>query len=331
MQRIKEHIKTRRFSRFYLLYGEEDYLKKLYKNQLKAAVLADGGDMNYSRFEGRGISITQLTETAQTLPFFNDYRFILIEDSGLFKSQSDLADLIKDFPDTTVLVFSEKEIDKRNRLYKAVSSMGIICEMNGMEEKNLKLWAASLLSKEHKKIRESDLVYLFEKSGTDMELLSRELEKLISYTGSRDIVTRNDIDEICTTQVTSRIFVMIDNLAAGNTAAALHLYKDLLSNREKPLSILFLISRHFNILLQIKESETLGLDDKTAAAHAGVPPFSIRKYRSQSRNFTEKQLKNFLESCLEIENKVKSGRLNEQMAVELLLTGIHKAGCEYPL
>lgn len=324
MHRIKEHIKNHQFSRCYLLYGEEDYLKNLYKNQLKTAVLGDGGDINFSYFEGKNISATQLIDAAQTLPFFHDFRFLLVENSGFFKSQNELSDVIKEFPDTTVLVFVEHEIDKRNRLYKAVSSIGTVCEMNGLEEKNLKLWAASVLAKERKKIRESDLTYLFEKSGTDMELLSRELEKLSSYTGEREIIERADIDEICTTQVTSRIFVMIDDLAAGNITAALHLYKDLLSNREKPMSILFLITRHFNILLQMKEAQHLRLDDKTAAANASVPPFTVRKYRGQAKNFSEEQLKEILEECLRLENDVKVGKMNEQIAVELLLTGVKK-------
>jgi DNA polymerase-3 subunit delta len=324
MHRIKEHIRNHQFSRCYLLYGEESYLKNLYKNQLKAAVLGDGGDMNFSYWEGKGISVTQLVNDVQTLPFFHDFRFVLVENSGFFKSQNDLADFMKDFPDSTVLVFVENEIDKRNRLYKAVSSLGTVCEMNGMDEKNLKLWAASLLAREHKKIRESDLTYLFEKSGTDMELLVRELEKLESYVGEREIIERSDIDEICTTQVTSRIFVMIDDLAAGNVAGALHLYKDLLANREKPMSILFLITRHFNILLQMKEAERLRLDDKTAAGNAGVPPFAVRKYRGQAGNFSEEQLKHVLDECLRLENDVKVGKMDEQIAVELVLAGVKK-------
>lgn len=323
MQQIKEHIKNHQFSRCYLFYGEEDYLKNLYKNQLTAAILADenGNNINYSYFEGKNISITQLNLAAQTLPFFHDFRLILIENSGLFKTQNELADLLKTFPTSTITIFIEKEIDKRNRLYKAVRSLGTICEMNGMEEKNLKLWAASILSKEHKKIRESDLVYLFEKSGTNMELLCREIEKLISYTMDREIITRTDIEEICTTQAESKIFVMIDHLATGNITKALSLYKDLLFNREKPMSILYLISRHFNILLQIKEAETLHFDNKTIASYIGIPPFSVKKYQEQSHHFTEIQLKNFLETCLKLEQDVKSGQINEQIAVELLLAG----------
>lgn len=320
MQRIKEDIKNHQFAHCYLFYGNETYLKNLYKRELKKAVLADSSDMNYSHFEGKSIPIHSIVHAAQTMPFFSDYRFLLVEDSGLFKTQSELADSIKTFPASAILVFVEQEIDKRNRLYKTVRSIGTVCEMNGLDEKNLKIWAASLLQKNGKKIRESDLVYLFEKSGTNMELLTQEIEKLSSFTGERDIITRSDINEICTTQVVSRIFLMIDQLAVGNTASALRLYHDLLANREKSMSILYLISRHFNFLLQMKEAALLRLDDKTAAVQLGVPPFTIKKYRDQSQHFSTQQLKEILNTCLCLEQDIKTGQLKEQLAVEILLT-----------
>jgi len=322
MQKLKEQIKTKKFSRCYLLYGEEQYLKNYYKHQLKRAVLGDSSDINYTCFEGKNPARTQVLEAVQTMPFFSDYRFVLVQNSGLFKTQNEFVDLVKTLPDTVVLVFVEQEIDKRNRLYKAVQSVGSICELNGLDEKDLKIWAASLLAKEHKKIRETDLLYLFEKSGTDMELLSKELIKLASYTGERTAIERADIDTICTTQVTSHIFLMIDCMASGDKKKALGLYAGLLANREKPLSILFLITRHFNILLQIKEAESLRLDNKTTASRIGIPLFSVRKYQAQAKGFTEQNLKQYLELCLQFEYDVKNGRLAEQFAVELLLVKI---------
>lgn len=38
---------------------------------------------------------------------------------------------------------------------------------------------------------------------------SAELEKLISYTLGRDVITDEDVETICTTQVTNKIFDMI--------------------------------------------------------------------------------------------------------------------------
>ena len=49
MQRLKEDIKNKTFHKLYLLYGEEDYLKKLYRDSLKKAVLEGSDDMSPSR------------------------------------------------------------------------------------------------------------------------------------------------------------------------------------------------------------------------------------------------------------------------------------------
>ena len=46
---------------------------------------------------------------------------------------------------------------------------------------------------------------------------------------------------------------MIDAIAQKNSKRAMTLFHDLIILREKPLSILYLLLRHFHLLLQIKE------------------------------------------------------------------------------
>lgn len=58
-----------------------------------------------------------------------------------------------------------------------------------------------------KKITQRDMELLLTKTGTDMGNLRMEMEKLISYTEGRDVVTAEDIEEICTTQTTNRILI----------------------------------------------------------------------------------------------------------------------------
>jgi DNA polymerase-3 subunit delta len=198
MQNIKEDIKRNQYKPVYLLYGTEDYLKKLYKSKLKDGILGNSDDMNYTYYEGKGIDIYKVIETAETLPFFSDRRLIIIENCGLFKAQNDLADYIRKMPETTYIVFVENEIDKRNRLYKAVKECGAISQMDGLDENNLKLWITSLLNKNGKKITANTLMYLLGKSGTDMENLSNEVEKLICYALDREIITNEDVDMVDT-------------------------------------------------------------------------------------------------------------------------------------
>ncbi len=319
MKNIKEHIKQNQFKPVYLLYGTESYLKKLYKDKLKTAILGDGDEMNYSYFEGKGVDIPKVIATADTLPFFSDKRLIIIENSGLFKSQNNLADYIKSIPETTHIVFAETEVDKRNRLFKAVKDVGTISEMNGMDEANLKLWVASLLDKDKKKITGETILYLLGKTGTDMENIQNEVEKLICYAMDRGVITAEDIDTVCTTQISGKIFLMIDAIGSRRQQQALDLYYDLLALKEKPMSILFLITRQFNILVQVKDLAALGYNNTVISQKTGLMPFTISKYLSQGRNFTMKTLKEALQSCAEIEEQIKTGRLIDTIGVELLI------------
>ena len=85
---LNEHIKNRTFKRCYLLYGAEAYMIRYYKNSLKNAVIGSGDKMNLSTFSGKITDINNIIEPAETLPFFSDYRCILLENSGLFSSSN---------------------------------------------------------------------------------------------------------------------------------------------------------------------------------------------------------------------------------------------------
>lgn len=319
MMVIKEHIKSGKFKQFYLLYGSEAYLKKLYKDKLKTAILQDGDEMNFSYFEGKDPDQKEILAVAQTLPFFADRRLIIIENSGLFKSQNELAEGLKGIPETTYFIFVEEEVDKRNKLFKLVKDSGTVSEMNGLDEKNLKLFVASLLNQEGKKISEQTVSYLLDRCGSDMINLKNEVDKLISYSYGRDSITVEDIDAVVTTQLTGKIFQMIDAIGSKQQEKALNLYYDLLALREKPMSILYLIIRHFNILLQVKELTASGYSPSVISEKVGVPPFAAPKYVSQSRNFTVKRLIEALEFGTDVEEQVKTGRMAEKVSVELFI------------
>ena len=201
MNIIKQHIKDKQFKKVYLIYGSEAYLKRLYKNKLKSAILSTDDTMNYTYSEGKEVDANEIKHIADTMPFFADQRLIIIENCGWFKASTDFADYVKEIPDTTCIVFVEAEVDKRNRLYKAVKEVGYVSEMNGMEEKNLKLWIVSLLNKENKKITDATMSHFLNKVGSNMDNIECELNKLISYCLDKEIIESTDIDAVCTERV----------------------------------------------------------------------------------------------------------------------------------
>lgn len=319
MQKINSDIKSGSFAPVYLLYGEEAFLRRSYKNRLRQAMVGDD-TMNFTYYEGKDFSITELMDIAETLPFFAERRLIIVENSGFFKKESgELADYLDRMPDTTHLLFVEEEVDKRNKLYKRITKLGYAAECKRQTAGELKKWAARGLAGFGKKITESTLELFLTKTGDDMENIHRELEKLIGYVGEREVVEAKDVEAITTTQLSNRIFDMIHAIAAGERRKALALYGDLLALKEPPMRILFLIARQFHGLLQVKELREQGAGKDEIAAKCRLQPFLVGRYMSQASRFTKEQLENYVRLAVETEDAVKKGNLKDNLAVELLL------------
>lgn len=320
MQTLNRDIKERNFKPVYLIFGEETFLRNSYKNRLREAIVGDD-TMNLSVFEGKGLDVDELIRLADTMPFFAERRLILVEDSGFFKSAPDaLVQYLPSMPDTTCLVFAETEVDKRSRLYKKVRELGYAAEMARQDAASLARWAGGILAKEGKKITARTMEHLLEMTGDDMENIRMELDKLVSYTLNRDVITDADVEAICTVRVTSRIFEMIAAISSRQTKKAMDLYEDLLTLKEPPMRILFLIARQFNQILQVKELMNQGMDRSAIASRLKMQPFVVGKVMPQARQFSREQICSYVELCVDAEEGVKSGKLQDRLAVELLIT-----------
>lgn len=320
MQSILRDIKEQDFKQIYLLFGAEDYLRKQYRGKLKSALLPEDDTMNYTYYEGTDINVAAVIDQAETMPFFADRRVIVIENSGLFKHNGEqLAEYLTDPSAATYFIFVEPEIDKRSKLFKTVRDKGRAVEFAIQDEATLKKWIRSIVIKENKTISEAALNAMLEKTGNDMENIRRELEKLICYTLEKDEIGREDVEAVCTVRINNRIFDMINAIAEKKQKEALRLYYDLLELKEPPMRILFLITRQFNLLLQVKELKKKGFDAKTIAQKTGLHSFLIGKYAAQAGKFASKALRQALEDCITADESVKTGRMIDKMSVELLI------------
>ncbi|MDD6056858.1 MAG: DNA polymerase III subunit delta [Clostridiales bacterium] len=325
MRAIDEDIKTGNFKQLYLLYGTEGYLKKQYRDKLKNALAAEGDSMNFSAYQGKDINPREVIDLAETLPFFAERRVILIENSGFFKNTcEELAEYLPQMAPDTYMIFVEEEIDKRSKTYKAAKNVGHLVEFSTQSEELLTRWIFSRLKKEGRNITGAVMQLFLSKTGTDMGNIDRELEKLICYTMGRDVVTAEDVNAIVTEQIANKIFDMVNAIADHDQRKALELYYDLLALKEPPMRILYLVLRQFSILFHIRDMTRCGLDKQTMAKKAGIPPFAVSRNVAQAKGFSVLQLKEALCYGAKLEEAVKTGQMNDQMAVELFLVRYSK-------
>lgn len=327
MKTIDEDIKTGKLKQIYLLYGEETYLKRQYRDKLKAAMVSPEDNMNFSAYEGKGINPKELIDLAETLPFFADRRLILIENSGFFKTTAeDLVEYLKVLPTTVYFLFVEEEVDKRSKMYKTVHKEGSTVNFERQKEDILIRWISGRLRREHKSITTEAMQLFLSMTGNDMETIDKELEKLLCYTLERDSISAEDVGAVCTGQVNNRIFDMINAIAGGHKSEALRLYYDLIELKEPPMRILFLLARQFQILLNVKDLRKQGFDQKAIASKAGIPPFAVGRNLKQAEVFSMQKLQQALEDAASAEADIKMGRMTDRLAVELLIVKYAASG-----
>lgn len=330
MAQVKEDIKNSSFKKAYLLFGEEAYLRNYYKKALRNALVSPDDTLNYSYFEGSNTDIGQVVDLINTMPFMADHRVVLCENTGWMAKEegsesanlSMLTDALENIGEDVVFILSEQKADKRSKLFKLINKIGVVEEYKAETEDNLARWCMGYLRNQGKAIQPSVAGYLVSEVGTDMTLLSLELDKLAAWCLDRNEVTQKDVDTVCTHQVNGKIFDMITAISQKRQKEALRLYYDLLTLRESPFHIQSLLVRQYNNMLVIKDGLNRGYSAQIIAQKAGMQDWLVRRMSDTVRRMTLRQIRDCIEACAKAEEDIKTGNMADTLSIELLIISL---------
>ena len=100
---------------------------------------------------------------------------------------------------------------------------------------------------------------------------------------------------------------------------ALELYYDLLTLKEPPMRILFLLAKQYRQLLLAKQFAAAGLAQTEIGSKLGVPGFVVKNITTCARAYTISELEQAVKDFVDAEESVKTGRLEDKLSVELLI------------
>ena len=220
------------------------------------------------------------------------------------------------YGDDAAFILKEKKAGRKAEpVYRNIS-------YKDLREDDVKRYIAGWLKKSGKKIRGDDASYLISLAGKDLYTLNQEINKLISYTGKEEIVSRADIDALVTAKIEDKIFDLTDAIAAGNKDLVKKRYREMIMLREPPLRILYMLIRQYRILLIVYDMDRRRMQDVEIAQAAGIRDFAVRKNRKLLRGYDEKTLTGIMELCLDTETRIKTGQVGDQIGLEALLISL---------
>ena len=309
-----------------LFEGEEEYLKKKALMDLRAALLPAGmEELNETTLTAPAPD--EIVAAAETLPFMADRRLIVVRDekslSGRAEADEKLLDYLPKVPQTAVLLFfcGEKP-DGRKKLYAAVKKLNGIVTFSPMKDRELTAFVINAFREQGKECNERTAEYLIFTSGTDSNQLLAEVNKIASHNLATSSVTPEEVTALATPSLECTVFQMVDAVVSRQNNRAFSLLQSQLLLGSDRLYILAMLLRQFRLLQHIKIMQYEKRSREDIRGALGVPSFALDQYLRQASFYTGGQVKQAVKICFDTEYAVKSGKLNQDGALEAAILKI---------
>jgi DNA polymerase-3 subunit delta len=335
------------------LYGEDTYrLKQKLKDMKEKYISASLGDTNLAVLDGKTVTADDIIRQALAYPFLAKSRLVIVENllmsakktsegkatktkeekpGKVVTTQEKIGEFLPKVPESTILVFAESgSPDKRSSLFKKLSKLKMAQEFQPLDEPGVKKWIREEVNRFGGQIAPDATEKLYEYVGADLWRLSNEIRKLSDYrlqttAGEQKSEVRSpiavpDVELLVRPQTSSDIFALIDAVASRSSKKALHELHQLLDNGQNELYILSMIVYQYRNLLIVKDLTVRGANSQwEMAKRAGLHPFVAGKSLNLVRNYTMDELKNIYRMLFENDLAIKTGRVEPQTALDLLI------------
>lgn len=320
----------------YLMYGNEAYLiDKNIKNLVSETFKNEREMMEYNIDTLTSEEIyNKYSVSLETLPFMSSKRMVIFKRCDLFKQKQTKKDeevseyleqfILNNTAEDIILVIVEGEkVDKRKKLYKAISSKGQINEFKRLTVYELKKWITDKLKENNKSFSASTVGYLVNNLPNDLYLINNELDKLISFVGDKNNIEQEDL-YICSFTVTENIFKLIDSIVWKDLKLAITILRGMLKEGEPAMVILYMIIKQLRNIAMAKSLLSKGYTSKQIGDMTGVhTPYALSQLLKQCDLFTISSSRKSLQLAAEYETKIKTGQIDFEKGLELLISNLN--------
>lgn len=326
---IKDDIKNNKLMPYYLFFGEETYLI----NDIKQSIIKhfnNSNNMNISIYNDNNFDEKKIKEKLSQYGLFQEKKIIIFENLNLFdiklkRINDSIYNKLTENTDNNIIIFIENNVDKRNKLYKFLQeNKAIILEINELPENIIIKFIQEKINKENKKFEnENLLLYFLTLVGSNIYNIKNEIDKLLLYTNNKSIITNEVIDNITSIQIEEKIFKMIEMINNKNYNMALKLYSDLLYNKVPIELIIYNLKRNYLHILKIKSMKKENKTLSYMVDNLKLQQWQVNNIINFEKKYTENDIINKIETITDIDTKLKTGRLNREIAINYIIGNIN--------
>ena len=332
----------------HILIGEDDFSLRQELEKIKKSIGDATAVMtNTTLLEGRQVTPEQLRAACETVPFLADKRLVIVE--GLLE-QSELkgrtgkkksarqpepaeaykpiVDGIRNLPPSTELVIIGGRINDRNPLLRELMSVAKVKSFPLLKTRDLPQWIERRLASHGKgsRISPQAATLMSRLVGSDLWTMANEIDKLVLFTGGRQI-EEEDVRAVVSSAQDASVFNMVDAILELRIGTAQELLQQLFRQGMAPAQVLVMLSRQVRIIFQVKEMREGGRSRGEIQSKLGLyNDFVLRKAWEQADSYSPARIRDVYHKLLETDIAIKTGKLEGELALDVLIAELGQRG-----
>lgn len=306
-------FKHKNFQPLYFIYGEEPFLANALQQSLIENGLAEHErDFNFDLIYGAESSGVKTLSYCQAYPMMAERRIVIIRDFEKLSQNAVLSEYAKKpNPQSIVMLICGNKPNLATNPYKALKQLATVIEVKALKENQLGGWIQEQIAPLRKKIRPEAVQMLISLNGNHLQVLHAEIEKLVSYIGKRDEITREDVLDVGGHAREFNVFELQKKVGEADFLSANYIMEQMLQQKtntaSEALMIVVMLTRFFNVLWKLVGCQHLNLNDKAKAERVGISPYFIKEYILSLRYYPYLRVQQAFSALLAADYELKGG------------------------
>lgn len=341
---LKRHLKGEELKRVYFLYGEEPYLAAHYVQRLMTLAVGDPADsFAVEKFDGQTADVSDIAAAAMTLPMMAERKCVVVQDPNLSAADDATMEtwlsLLAEVPETCVLIVwlcaltaddkdsarpGEKKGRKRGQwktFIAAADKAGAVVPFARPTPNECARLLMSGAKKRGCDLPDRVAALWVERSGTDLHKLINELDKL-SALADGGTITEEMVTTGTAETLEAKVFDLSKMILQGNAARAFAILHTLRADKEKPVSVLSVLSMAYADLYRVKVAQTAGepAESLTRVFSYGNRAFVLRNAARDVARMSEQAVYDSLECLAQADIEMKSNSMDKWWILDRTVT-----------
>ena len=313
-------IRSGRIRPVYFLFGEETYFMESVIRELREKIVRpETRDFNYDLLQAEETDGDAAVSIAASFPLMADRRLLILKSVQKF-STSDKKRILAYAAaplESTCLVLTAPEADRRQSFYGELTRLAASAECKPLYEDGAVDWVKKAVEVRGGQISREAAGLLVEQAGVSLWVLSNEIEKLLTYAGSKKSLGVAEVEAAAGFSRKYNNWDFADAAGSRELDRALVIMRRLIQEKSSATGLIIELSRRVVLLMKVRALMDGGGTAATIAAGLKLKPYFVNLYIGQARNYTLDELRAANRSLLGADLGIKTGGLDPETALTL--------------